>query len=102
MPDAATLSLSLAQPDSAFRAKLAHPVAAVVERRVVEQYGMAWTRHLADNGGQGTSGMYRVRTYEERGADDVTERLVLERDPRFWGAKPKLREVALAMDSFRH
>src|SRR5260370_1375389 len=63
--DATTLAITLAHPDAGFLVALAHPVASIVERAVIARYGEAWTNHLADNGGQGTSGMYPVKSWRQ-------------------------------------
>jgi ABC-type transport system substrate-binding protein len=93
--DATTLGITLAHPDAGLLVALAHPVASVVERAVIARYGDAWTSHLADNGGQGTSGMYAVKSWQqvfdmEAGAG---QKLVLTRQAHHSGTAPRLREV---------
>src|SRR5258707_4103885 len=63
--DTTTLAITLAHPDAGFLVALAHPVASIVERAVIARYGDAWTNHLADNGGQGTSGMYPAKSWRQ-------------------------------------
>ncbi len=89
--DQHTLSIVLARPDGALPAKLAEPYSAVIEPSVVARYRGAWTQHLADYGGQGTSGMYAVSLQSQpSGADTL---LTLTRAQGYWGATPRLREL---------
>jgi oligopeptide transport system substrate-binding protein len=90
-PDPHTLIIVLSRPDGALPAKLAEPYSAVVEQSVVQRYGANWVNHLADHGGQGTSGMYTVSglTSVVDGGTQVT----LTRAKTYWGAAPRLREV---------
>ena len=90
-PDSRTLTLTLAQPDAALLAALAHPVASVVERSLVERYGAGWTAQVTDFGGQGASGMYMLTGVDT--SDVAGDRLTLTRNPRYGGTKPRLREV---------
>lgn len=91
-PDPQTLVIVLAQPDGALLAKLAMPECGIVERAVAQRYGAQWAAHLADGGGQGTSGMYRLASNSEY-AGGYGLRLTLERASHYWGAMPRLREV---------
>ena len=92
-PDPQTLVITLAQPDGALLAKLAEPYSGVVEQSVVQRYGDNWVKHLADGGGQGTSGMYRVASVQ--GAVNEGTQLTMERASHYWGAAPRLREVVV-------
>src|SRR5258706_6944085 len=92
--DTTTLAITLAHPDAGFLVALAHPVASIVERAVIARYGDAWTSHLADNGGQGTSGMYAVKSWRQ--VLDTEAGLVLTRQAHYSGTPPRLREVDIA------
>ncbi|HKB47733.1 MAG TPA: ABC transporter substrate-binding protein, partial [Ktedonobacterales bacterium] len=92
--DTTTLAITLAHPDAGFLVALAHPVASIVERAVIARYGDAWTNHLADNGGQGTSGMYAVKSWRQ--VLDTEAGLVLTRQAHYSGTAPRLREVDIA------
>jgi len=92
--DTTTLAITLAHPDAGFLVALAHPVASIVERAVIARYGDAWTSHLADNGGQGTSGMYAVKSWRQ--VLDTEAGLVLTRQAHYSGTAPRLREVDIA------
>ena len=95
-PDPQTLVIVLTHPDDALLAKLAEPNSAIVERSFVTRYGAQWTAHLADDGGQGTSGMYRLAAYQPWGSH-ANGLLTLTRSPTWWGPRPRLREVTVAM-----
>lgn len=90
-PDSRTLTLTLAQPDAAFLSALAHPIASVVEKSLVERYGASWTAHMTQQGGQGASGMYLLSGDDTH--DVAGDRLTLSRNPHYLGTKPLLHEV---------
>lgn len=96
-PDPSTLVVVLARPDGALLAKLAEPFSLIVERSVVLRYGGDWIHHLADGGGQGTSGMYAKPRSASDGDNGQT--LTLERAATYWGAKPRLREIIINLRS---
>ncbi|HEU4712750.1 MAG TPA: peptide ABC transporter substrate-binding protein [Pyrinomonadaceae bacterium] len=79
-----TLRVSLVQPAPFFVGLLAHQVFRIVPRKVVEQYGSAWTQqdHIV------TCGPFKVKTWRPY------DKLVLERDPMYWDAATvKLDEI---------
>ena len=85
-PDPQTLTIVLAQPAAYFLETLCFPVSYAVPSQLVQKYGKSWTQHLAD--GQGFGGnMYKVTKWPHDGT------LTLERNEKFWGVRPKLREV---------
>ena len=94
-PDPSTLVIVLAQPDGALLAKLAEPSSGIVERAVVMRYGGDWPLHLTDGGGQGTSGMYVPSALVPDGANSL--RVTLERVATYWGARPRVREIAIEL-----
>ena len=82
--DPYTVRISLVQPAPFFLGLLAHQVFRIVPRKVVEQYGEAWTRpeHIV------TCGPFKVKEWVHY------DKLVLERDPMYWDAgKVKLDEL---------
>ena len=95
--DPHTLVVVLSRPDGALPAKLAEPYSGVVERSVVERYGVAWPQHLAEHGGQGTSGMYALSALTS--VVNGGARLTLTRANAYWGAAPRLREVIVTLYS---
>lgn len=92
-PDPHTLTIVLSRPDAALLDKLAEPYSGIVERSIVLRYGGYWTQHLADQGGQGTSGMYMPSAPMSDGANG--QRITLTRAKTYWGAQPRLREVVI-------
>ena len=84
--DAQTLVMNLQQPAAYFLEALSYPTADAVPQNLVKQYGAKWIDHLADNGGMGGN-LYKVTKWDHTGS------LVLERNDKFWGTKPKLREI---------
>jgi oligopeptide transport system substrate-binding protein len=82
--DQYTIRISLAQQAPFFLGLLAHQVFRLVPRKVVEQYGQAWTQpeHIV------TCGAFKVKTWIHY------DKLVLERDPMYWDAATvKLDEI---------
>jgi oligopeptide transport system substrate-binding protein len=98
-PDPTTLVIALSRPDAALVAKLAEPYSLIVERSFVARYGDQWTEHLADGGGQGTSGMYAIAGWTRAGKQALGS-LTLTRARGYWGPRPLLREVDVALRSF--
>ena len=79
-----TVRVYLVQQAPFFLGLLAHQVFRIVPRKVVEQYGEAWTRpeHIV------SCGAFRVKTWIPY------DKLVLERDPMYWdAANVKLDEI---------
>ena len=82
--DQYTVRISLVQPGPFFLGLLAHQVFRLVPRKVVEQYGDAWTQpgHIV------TCGPFKVKTWVPY------DKLVVERDPMYWdAANVKLDEI---------
>jgi peptide/nickel transport system substrate-binding protein/oligopeptide transport system substrate-binding protein len=84
--DFRTLVIHLHDAASYFLEALSYPTSWAVPQTLVSRYGATWTDHLADGGGLGGD-MFKVTTWQPGSA------LVLQRNPRFWGSQPKLREV---------
>ncbi|HEX2349346.1 MAG TPA: ABC transporter substrate-binding protein [Ktedonobacterales bacterium] len=95
-PDPHTLVILLALLDAALISKLAMPYSAIVDQSVVTRYGAQWTAHLADGGGQGTSGMYQLTSLQPW-VNSANGLLTLTRAPDYWGPRPRLREVTVAV-----
>ena len=74
--DQYTLRISLVQQAPFFLGLLAYQVFRLVPRKVVEQYGSAWTQpeHIV------TCGPFKLKTWIPY------DKLVLERDPMYWDA----------------
>lgn len=86
-PDANTVVLKLTKATGYFLEALTYPTAFVVEKKVVEQWGLKFIDHLSDNGGQGGSGPFMVKSY------DHTTGIKFVRNPHYFGPKPQLAEI---------
>ena len=83
-----TIQIIIAQKTAYFLEALTYPTAFVVERSVVEKWGLDhWTDHLNDNGGQGGSGPYVVQSYSH------TTGIVFASNPRYYGPQPQMKKV---------
>ncbi|HET9111283.1 MAG TPA: ABC transporter substrate-binding protein [Ktedonobacterales bacterium] len=104
-PDPSTFAIILSRPDGALLSKLAEPYSLIVEQSFVTRYGAQWTSHLADGGGQGTSGMYAVSQWAPWGPQAVGEGLdasvTLSAAHGYWGQQPLLRQVVIALRAQR-
>src|SRR6266566_8770221 len=83
-PDANTVVIKLNQPAGYFLQALTYPTSWVVEKKVIQQWGLKWTDHLADNGGQGGAGPFIVTSY------DHTKGITYAPNPNYYGSKPQL------------
>jgi peptide/nickel transport system substrate-binding protein/oligopeptide transport system substrate-binding protein len=86
-PDANTVVIKLNKATAYFLQALAYPTSYVVEKKVISRWGLQWTDHLADNGGQGGAGPFRVSSY------DHTKGIELVPDPFYYGPKPQLKKL---------
>ncbi len=85
-PDPLTVKIIAASPVAFFLDALTYPTAFVVEQSLIKQYGKSWTDHLADNGGQGGAGPWKVKEYTH------SQRIVYVPNPNYWGPKPQMQE----------
>ncbi len=83
-PDANTVVIKLNQPAGYFLQALTYQTSYVVEKKVIQQWGLKWTEHLSDNGGQGGAGPFIVSSY------DHTKGINLSVNPNYYGSKPQL------------
>src|SRR5690349_9553489 len=86
-PDANTVVIVAKKPAAYFLETLTYPTSYVVEQSVVKKWGTAWTDHLADNGGQGGDGPFKVKEYTHG------KQIVFIPNSSFYGPKPQLSEV---------
>jgi peptide/nickel transport system substrate-binding protein/oligopeptide transport system substrate-binding protein len=84
--DPLTLTIQLEHPTPSFLAQLTYPSAWAVPRKLIDAYGADWAGHLADNGGVGGD-LFKITTM------DLSAKIVLQRNERFWGTKSILREL---------
>jgi len=83
-PDVNTVVIKLNKPGAYFLQALTYPTSWMVEKKVIAQWGLRWTDHLADNGGQGGAGPFVVTNY------DHTKGIDLAPNPNYYGQKPQL------------
>ncbi len=89
--DPNTLQLILTKSTSYFLGDLSTAVAWVVEKSVIEKWGNNnWTDHLADHGGQGGDGPFKVLSY------DHNTGIKFVPNPYYSGQHPLLQEVTYA------
>src|SRR5690242_8817396 len=86
-PDANTVVIVAKKPAAYFLQTMTYPTSYVVEQSVVKKWGTAWTDHLADNGGQGGAGPFKVKEYTHG------KQIVFVPNPNYYGPKPQLSEV---------
>jgi oligopeptide transport system substrate-binding protein len=86
-PDASTVVIKLSSPAAYFLGALAYPTSYVVEKSVIDKWGLKWTDHLSDNGGQGGAGPFMVQTYNHNTG------ITMVPNPHYYGPKPKLGKV---------
>ncbi len=88
-PDPQTVIIKTATPIAFFLDSLTYPTSWVVEKKVIDQWGKSWTDHLADNGGQGGSGPYKVQSYTH------SKQLVVVANPNYWGPAPQVQKIVM-------
>src|SRR5579859_7311725 len=86
-PDPNTVVIVAKKPAAYFLQTLTYPTSYVVEQSVVKKWGTAWTDHLADNGGQGGDGPFKVKEYTHG------KQIVFIPNSSYYGPKPQLSEV---------
>jgi oligopeptide transport system substrate-binding protein len=59
----------------------------VVEKKLIDQYGLKFTDHLADNGGQGTDGPFVVQSWNHN------KNIIFVPNPKYYGQKPQLSQL---------
>ena len=86
-PDASTVVIHVVKSTAYFLQALTYETSYVVEKKVFEQWGLKWTDHLADNGGQGGDGPFKVLSY------DHSTGITFVPNPNYYGPKPQLQKV---------
>jgi peptide/nickel transport system substrate-binding protein/oligopeptide transport system substrate-binding protein len=90
--DDQTLVIHLQGPAAYFLDALTAAVAWAVPQALVDTYGATWTSHLTDASGLGGD-LFKVTAWQPG------KELVLQRNDRFWGSQPKLREIDFTVGS---
>ena len=88
-PDPLTVVIKAASPIAFFLDSLTYPTSYVVEKSVITQWGKSWIDHLADNGGQGGAGPFKVQEYTHG------KQLVLVPNANYWGPQPQLQKLVI-------
>ncbi|MGH2479509.1 MAG: peptide ABC transporter substrate-binding protein, partial [Ktedonobacteraceae bacterium] len=86
-PDDNTVVIHVSQVSGYFLQTLSYPTSYVVEKSVVTKWGDKWTDHLADNGGDGGDGPFKVQKY------DHNTGITFVSNAHYEGSQPQLREV---------
>ncbi len=86
-PDSNTVVIKLNQASPYFLQALSYSVSYVVEKKIIVQWGLKWTDHLTDNGGQGGAGPFMVSSYNQ------TKGINLVPNPNYYGPKPQLMKL---------
>ena len=86
-PDPNTVVVKAASPVAFFIQSLTYPTSFVVEKSVITKWGKNWTDHLADNGGQGGDGPFKVQEYTHN------KQIVFVPNSNYYGLKPQLQKV---------
>ncbi len=83
-PDASTVEIVSAQKYSFFLEALTYQCSWVVEKRLIDKYGVQWTDHLTEGGGDGP---FKVSQYIHGKEIDFVP------NPNYYGPKPQLAKL---------
>lgn len=83
-PDPNTIVLKVSKATNYFLEALTYPTAFVVEKKLIDKYGLKFTDHLEEGGGDGP---FKVKKY------DHTTGITFVRNNNYWGLKPRLAEI---------
>ncbi len=86
-PDPSTVVIIANKKAAYFLDALVYSTSYVVEKSVIDKYGANWTDHLADNGGQGGNGPFKVQSWTH--GTNIT----FVPNPNYYGAKPQLTKL---------
>ncbi len=86
-PGPSTVVIHVVKKTAYFLQALTYPTAYVVEKSVISKWGLRWTDHLADHGGQGGDGPFKVQSYSH------TTGIVFVPNPTYYGPHPQLQKV---------
>lgn len=82
-----TIQFILAQKAAYFLESLTYPTAWVVEKALIQKWDTKWTEHLADSGGQASSGPWVIQSYNH------STGIVFVPNPNYSGKTPQLKKV---------
>ncbi len=86
-PDDNTVVFKLNKPGAYFLDALSYQTSWVVEKKLIDQYGLKFTDHLADNGGQGTDGPFVLQSWNHN------KNITFVPNPKYYGQKPQLSQL---------
>jgi len=86
-PDPNTVVIIANKKAAYFLDALVYSTSYVVEKSVVDKYGTTWTEHLADNGGQGGDGPFKVLSWNH--GTNIT----FVPNPNYYGPQPQLTKL---------
>jgi len=86
-PDDTTVVLKVSKKTAYFLQALTYSTSYVVEKKVIDQWGLKWVDHLGDNGGQGGDGPFKVVSYSHTTGIDFVP------NPNYYGPIPQLQKV---------
>jgi peptide/nickel transport system substrate-binding protein/oligopeptide transport system substrate-binding protein len=87
-PDPSTVVIIANKKAAYFLDALVYSTSYIVEKSVVEKYGLnTWTDHLADNGGQGGDGPFKVQSWTH--GTNIT----FVPNPNYYGPQPQLQKL---------
>jgi len=87
-PDANTVVIKLNKPGAYFLGALSYQTSWVVEKKVIQQWGLKWTDHLTDNGGQGGAGPFVVKSWDHNKGVDLVP------NPNYYGNHPQVATLS--------
>ena len=86
-PDANTVVLHVTTRTAYFLQALTYPAADIVEKSVIDKWGLKWSDHLSDNGGQGGDGPFKVSDYNH------STGITFVPNTSYYGPQPQLQKV---------
>lgn len=87
-PDPSTVVIKLNKAGAYFLEAMTYPTSWVIEKKMIDQWGLKFADHLADNGGQGGDGPFVVTHY------DHTKGMDFAPNPKYYGQKPQLTKLS--------
>jgi len=87
-PDPGTVIIKLNKATGYFLEALTYPTAFIVEKSVIDRWGLRWVDHLSDNGGQGGDGPFKVTKYDHNTGIDLVP------NANYYGPQPQLQHIS--------
>jgi oligopeptide transport system substrate-binding protein len=86
-PNPSTVIIHVTQPTAYFLEALTYPASYVVEKKVIDQWGLKWTDHLSEGGGDGP---FKVQEYNH------STGITFVPNPNYYGKKPQLQKYQVS------